>query len=464
MSYSAESLARKLGSLKETQDSIVSVSQWVLFHHRHSKESAKAWADYLTANPHLLSKKLTLLYLSNEVVQQARHKRKTEFLDAYFEVLPAVLNLIYKELDAATQAKVERLVDVWNQRNIFNDKQIAEMKKAIKLSKASKSLSEGAEDEIKRQAALAVVVAPELKYINDVLINLAKLEESNQANLSQVGIQSKSYLPEDPAGSDNLPSPKVYISKLNILEKLCNASVKTLKQIETQRNDVLSHLATLQKLLADGVAADGQKLAVIESKKLKLIETRSELLELLQEETESDLHSKSTAPSAGDDEEASPTFESVSNSDPVDDDDDIVPQYEGTDDDSEDSDDDRPQIKRQKVSPPSQSETHIGSMGKAVAFSDDVEVREYVKEDGGDAIRIIKSDSEGSVDFEDDAEDESENDRFLGLSEDEDLLKFESKHKDALDLKHDHDHQEDNDNGESTSLASSVLDLLSKLA
>ncbi|KAG7191952.1 uncharacterized protein KQ657_002558 [Scheffersomyces spartinae] len=480
MSYSAEALSRKLSTLQDTQDSIVSVSQWVLFHHRHSKESAKVWADYVTGNPHLLRKKLTLLYLCNEVIQQARHKRKTEFLDAYFEVLPSVLNEIYKEMDSTIQGKVERLLNVWNQRNIFNNNQIAAMKNAIELSKASKSLTEGVEEEKRKQEALSVVVAPELKFINDLILNINKLEDSNQPNLSQVGIQSKTYLPEDPSGSDNLPSPKIYISKLNILEKLCDVSLKTLEEINTQRSEVLGHLKTLETLLSDGAESDKEKVKVLNERKLKLVETRNELRELLEDEADDSTATaeaataeaaanaaaasnaanaanaasgSSTSNVASSDEEASPAFESINE-----DDDDDIPQYENEGSDEDSDDDDGPVLKKPKVSPPTEPEPTHSS--KIVAFSDDVQVREYVKEDLGEGIRIVKSDSEASDDDvqqeEDVDEDEEVEYKFLGLSEDEDLLKFESRHKDAVDLKHDQE--------VSTSLSSSVLDLLSKLA
>ncbi|KAM9886447.1 hypothetical protein OXX79_014182, partial [Metschnikowia pulcherrima] len=71
-------------------DSIVSISQWVLFHHRHATHLCELWADYtLDNNASAQSKKkLSLLYLCNDVVQQARHKRKPEFTAGFAAKLP----------------------------------------------------------------------------------------------------------------------------------------------------------------------------------------------------------------------------------------------------------------------------------------------------------------------------------------------------------------------------------------
>ncbi|KAM9923272.1 hypothetical protein OXX80_011606, partial [Metschnikowia pulcherrima] len=97
MSFSPEIFRKKLDALQETQDSIVSISQWVLFHHRHATHLCELWADYtLDNNASAQSKKkLSLLYLCNDVVQQARHKRKPEFTAGFAAKLPRVFHAIY---------------------------------------------------------------------------------------------------------------------------------------------------------------------------------------------------------------------------------------------------------------------------------------------------------------------------------------------------------------------------------
>jgi regulator of Ty1 transposition protein 103 len=118
MSYSEESLARKLEALEETQDSIVSTSQWVLFYYRYADKIASHWESYLKQCP--THKKLAMVYLMNDVVQQSRARKKTEFIEAFAKVLPEALNRIYPKVPTSTQKRLEKIVRVLNERHIFS--------------------------------------------------------------------------------------------------------------------------------------------------------------------------------------------------------------------------------------------------------------------------------------------------------------------------------------------------------
>ena len=102
MAYTDDAVKSKLSSLNETQESIVTVAQWVIFHRRHADKTAMLWLQRLKDSG--ANKKLNLIYLANgrltgpwmiygqliytyiEVAQQSKARRKDEFLIAFSPV------------------------------------------------------------------------------------------------------------------------------------------------------------------------------------------------------------------------------------------------------------------------------------------------------------------------------------------------------------------------------------------
>lgn len=449
MSFSRENFTKKLSSLQETQDSIVSISQWALFHHRNSKEIAEVWSDYTLSKSveKTSGKRLSLLYLCNDVVQQARHKRKSEFIREFANVLPNVLNIIFHALEPNIKPKVERLIGVWEQRQVFSNSEIKLMKEALKNSGQGIT-----NDNDKPSKGSDLAIVPELKLLNDLFLHLNQLVDISQNNLNQVGLQSKTYLPSDPLMTDNLPSPNIYISKLNILEKLCNVCNKNIDEIKGDRMNIIKNLDNLKKIMEEGLKTDESKRVIINSKYSTLTRTRNELKEMIDDDQESEQEEK---------EETSPTFDKNNDDsnntngehntddgdieDEDEDEDDAIPTYNDDDSDEEES----PPIKKIKKSP---SFSSTPPSNKKVAFSDNVEIKEYDRENQTEIIKIIKSD--------DDQTENEDND----INEEEVSQEFTAHHKDDLELSNSnngHDNYDPSSNAGSEQ--TSVLDLLTKL-
>ncbi|CAH2353194.1 regulator of Ty1 transposition protein 103 [[Candida] railenensis] len=491
MSFSSEIFNKKLSGLSETQDSIVTISQWILFHHRHSKDSARYWSEYilnLSSSTSSSSKKLSLLYLCNDVVQQARHKRKPEFIRNFAEVLPNVFNKVYKTVSDSVKPKVTRLIDVWEQRSVFTRDEIKSMKRAVELSKNNKNIEDYDDAEgtgsgksgSNNSSSGGADIAPELAHLNDSLVHLNTLNSSNQSILQQMTIQSKTYLPSDPSASDNLPSPKIYISKLNILEKFCNLATTNLSSIKNERQSLLKQLESLTTIVSSGIKSDDAKLELVQTTLAKLKETMSELEEMIEPEEPSPAY---------DDEPIRKNSKSdISNAE--DDDDDMIPTYENSDDEADDDnenksnsnnhsnsndsnnnngngnnadddeDDYEPAIKRHKPSrsPSISSGASTPSHKKSVAFSEDIEIKEYEREERTDLIQILKSDDEHS-------EEEPYNTDDI-YNTDEPSEEFEKHHKDDLELKHEHDAESGDEyepSAPDNDTQNDVLSILSKL-
>ena len=121
----------------------------LLFHRRHAEAIVQCWNEALSdgmLHPIINSKigemltmaiastnrKLNLIYLANEVSQQSRVKRRTEYPEAFGKVIaPAVANIL-RHVPADVQGKVRRVVDVWRQRTVFAPDVLARLDVVVK--------------------------------------------------------------------------------------------------------------------------------------------------------------------------------------------------------------------------------------------------------------------------------------------------------------------------------------------
>ncbi|KXJ92779.1 RNA polymerase II-binding domain-domain-containing protein [Microdochium bolleyi] len=119
MSYNDDAVLAKLSGLAETQDSIVTVAQWIMFHRRHADRTVQLWLQRLKDSPS--HKRLNLIYLANEVTQQSKARHKEDFLVAFSPVIAEAVSVAYKGAPLEVQTRVKRVVDVWRERGVFEE-------------------------------------------------------------------------------------------------------------------------------------------------------------------------------------------------------------------------------------------------------------------------------------------------------------------------------------------------------
>ncbi|KAJ5669379.1 hypothetical protein N7462_010449 [Penicillium macrosclerotiorum] len=117
MAYTDDSVKAKLSALNESQESIVTVAQWVMFHRRHADRTAQIWLQKIrdSAPP----KRLNLIYLANEVAQQSKARQKEDFIIAFSPIIAEATATAYKGASSDIQLKLRRVLEVWRQRNVF---------------------------------------------------------------------------------------------------------------------------------------------------------------------------------------------------------------------------------------------------------------------------------------------------------------------------------------------------------
>ncbi|KAI1097036.1 DUF618-domain-containing protein [Rostrohypoxylon terebratum] len=117
MAYTDDAVLAKLSALSEAADSIVTQAQWIMFHRRHAERTVQLWLQRLKDSTS--HKRLNLIYLANEVAQQTKARHKEDFVVAFSPVIAEAVATAYKGASADIQNRIQRVVDVWKDRDIF---------------------------------------------------------------------------------------------------------------------------------------------------------------------------------------------------------------------------------------------------------------------------------------------------------------------------------------------------------
>ncbi|OQE47322.1 hypothetical protein PENCOP_c001G06969 [Penicillium coprophilum] len=105
MAFTDDAVKAKLSALNDSQESIVTVAQWVMFHRRHAERTGQIWLQKIRDSPP--PKRLNLIYLANEVAQQSK-------------IIVDATSAAYKGSSSEYQQRIRRVVEVWRQRNVFD--------------------------------------------------------------------------------------------------------------------------------------------------------------------------------------------------------------------------------------------------------------------------------------------------------------------------------------------------------
>jgi len=133
--FSESSLALKLGELNASAPSIQGVSLWLIHHRKHYQTSVKVWYKELGNTKN--DRKLTMLYLANDVVQNAK-KKYPEIPKEFGKVMKAVFcHLAALDLGQKTEGSLERLLKIWRERQIFEKQVMIDVEK-VWLTRASR--------------------------------------------------------------------------------------------------------------------------------------------------------------------------------------------------------------------------------------------------------------------------------------------------------------------------------------
>lgn len=260
MSYNEDVVISKLSTLNETQDSIVNVSQWIMFHKRHAQKTADIWARYLKQSP--VQKKLSLIYLANEVVQQTRARRKEEFVNAFSEIIVDSVVGAYRQVPQNIKDKIKRVVDVWRQRSIFDNSIIDTLEQRINSGV------------IPKQGFGLSMVPPALKEVATLQESIDHHSSADQFYQNAV----KSF--DELFDSDALPAPPVYSKKLGELEKNIEDTLTHHQKSIASRKKMIEELKKMAEKHEQMIVYQEAHSEELNTKLQKVKETKKEVDEM----------------------------------------------------------------------------------------------------------------------------------------------------------------------------------------
>ncbi|XP_063244707.1 regulation of nuclear pre-mRNA domain-containing protein 1B [Bacillus rossius redtenbacheri] len=127
--FTESAMVKKLAEVNSSQQSIQTLSLWLIHHRKHHATIVKVWFKELLKADY--SRKLTLMYLANDVIQNSK-KKGPEFGKEFATVLKrAFENIDIPENDKKIKRNIERLLQIWEERGVYDSKLIKECRKAL---------------------------------------------------------------------------------------------------------------------------------------------------------------------------------------------------------------------------------------------------------------------------------------------------------------------------------------------
>jgi len=114
--FNEEALTEKLSKLNNSQQSIVTLSHWCVYHRKRAKLVVQIWNTEFAKAPK--ERRLAFIYLANDVLQNSR-KKGPEFVDEFYKVMPRAFKHLSKRADEKDKASLMKLIKVWEERKVF---------------------------------------------------------------------------------------------------------------------------------------------------------------------------------------------------------------------------------------------------------------------------------------------------------------------------------------------------------
>lgn len=127
--FTESALSKKLDDLNASQQSIQTLSLWLIHHRKHYGAIVKMWSREIQKADE--NRQLTLMYLANDVIQNSKKKGPEYgkefglFLKKAFEYIGG------PRCGEKTRKNIGRLLQIWEERGVYDKRQIEEFRKSF---------------------------------------------------------------------------------------------------------------------------------------------------------------------------------------------------------------------------------------------------------------------------------------------------------------------------------------------
>ncbi|KAK7203754.1 RNA polymerase II-binding domain-containing protein [Myxozyma melibiosi] len=274
MSYSEDVVASKLSSVNETQEAIVNISQWIMFHRRHAAQTVKTWSKALNDAP--THRKLALIYLANEVIQQSRARKREEFLKAFAPVIADVIENTYRQTNADLQAKIRRVVDVWRQRDIFARSVLDDIQNRLNDADQKKPKAAAGSRRLGQGMTFGMGLAPEISKLSSL-----HGQVNSRASTFGASFESASKSFSDLVDAEALPAPTEYASRIESVLKALESAKSASAELAKAREEFIGQLQSLVDINKAALEAERKQRDELEEKGKHMLGLKDDIQEML---------------------------------------------------------------------------------------------------------------------------------------------------------------------------------------
>ncbi|CAG9792352.1 unnamed protein product [Diatraea saccharalis] len=176
---------KRLMQLKDTQESIQSLSSWCLKQRSHHKKIVSSWLNVLKRVK--VEQRLTLFYLANDVIQYSKRKNY-EFVESWGLNLQKATPLVR---DEKVRPKILRIFKIWEQRSVYDDEFLSDLTGLLSAGAIKKTDDDPLDfqpqqlvNKIKQCSVLEADTDLRLKYIHESPLKLSDADALS-ANLKE---------------------------------------------------------------------------------------------------------------------------------------------------------------------------------------------------------------------------------------------------------------------------------------
>ncbi|XP_026140602.1 regulation of nuclear pre-mRNA domain-containing protein 2-like isoform X2 [Carassius auratus] len=144
------SMDRRFQGVSNTMESIQGLSSWCIDNKKHHSLVVRCWVKWLKKSD--ANHRLNLFYLANDVIQNCKRKNAIIYRNTFAEVLPDAALLVK---DAKVCKSVDRIFSIWQERNIYPEELISELKASLQKKEKEKE-----KEKVKEQQSSPAPVNP----------------------------------------------------------------------------------------------------------------------------------------------------------------------------------------------------------------------------------------------------------------------------------------------------------------
>ncbi|XP_063698462.1 regulation of nuclear pre-mRNA domain-containing protein 1A [Culicoides brevitarsis] len=238
--FTESALVKKLLELNASQQSIQTVSLWVIHHRRHYKTIVAVWLREMRKVNQ--SKKLTFMYLANDVIQNSKKKGPEYGKEFAVTLKDAFAHVAESCKGEDIFNRLDRILSIWEERGVYESKQIKEWFNALHSISGSGSAS----------ATPAFDAAKKRKHDDHppkVQETPEKKPKSSKTETVEVNGTVETHITLSPQVTQECdpPEPEVLIKFLQNLENSASSDAAVREKIANLPPEV-SEMSLLQKL------------------------------------------------------------------------------------------------------------------------------------------------------------------------------------------------------------------------